>query len=488
MHDGDVREEPPEAGGGTLGVLALAAAAFALAQTAIVPGLTDLTRALNTSTANVSWVLSGYLVSAAIFTPIMGRLGDMFGKRRMLIVSLLFFAGGSVLAALSGTIWLLVAARVVQGVSGGIFPLCFGIISDTFPGDRRPGALGLISAIAGIGAGGGLLMGGLLIDHASWQWIFWAGAIMAGGAALGTLRVPASGRRTPGRIDVPGALLLAAGLAALLLALTKTATWGWGDARTLGLVAAGLLVLVLFGLYERRAAEPLVNMSVFGRPAVLATNLTTMLVGTGMFGAFVLIPQIAQTPKSSGYGFGVDATGAGLLLLPACLMMLVAGPLSGKLTIRFSPKVPLVAGVLVAALGLTALAPAHGSRAVVTLLSMVVFTGIGLSMAAIPNLIVRAVPPEMTGQATGVNALVRSIGSSLGSQVVATLLAASVTATHPIPTDHAFTQAFWLGAGAALLAAVAASLVPRSRRSAAEPLSPADSAASTVPYDQGTRT
>ena len=163
-------------------------------------------------------------------------------------------------------------------------------------------------------------MGGLLIDHASWQWIFWAGAIMAGGAALGTLRVPASGRRTPGRIDVPGALLLAAGLAALLLALTKTATWGWGDARTLGLIAAGLLVLVLFGLYERRAAEPLVNMSVFGRP-VLATNLTTMLVGTGMFGAFVLIPQIAQTPKSSGYGFGVDATGAGLLLLPACLMV-----------------------------------------------------------------------------------------------------------------------------------------------------------------------
>ncbi|MGH3376127.1 MAG: MFS transporter [Actinoallomurus sp.] len=461
MSDSDTRDQPPVAGGGTLGVLALAAAAFALAQTAVVPGLTDLTRALHTSTANVSWVLSGYLVSAAIFTPIMGRLGDMFGKRRMLIVSLVFFAVGSVLAALSGDIWLLVAARVVQGVSGGIFPLCFGIISDTFPENRRPGALGLVSAIAGIGAGGGLLMGGLLIDHASWQWIFWVGAIMAAGAAAGALRVPASERRTPGRVDVPGALLLAVGLTALLLALTKTATWGWGDARTLGLVGAGLVVLVLFGLYERRAAEPLVNMRVFGRPAVLATNVTTMLVGTGMFGAFVLIPQIAQTPKASGYGFGTDATGAGLLLLPACLTMLVAGPLSGRLTLRFGPKVPLATGVLVAALGLTALAPAHGSRGVVIALSMVVFAGIGLSMAAIPNLIVRAVPPEMTGQATGVNALVRSIGSSIGSQVVATLLAASVTVAHPIPTDGAFTQAFWLGAGAALLAAVAASLVPQ---------------------------
>lgn len=455
--------KPPITGRAGLIILALAAAAFSLAQTAVVPGMGQLAQALNTDPANVSWVLTANLVSAAIFTPVIGRLGDMFGKRLLLIISLGAFAAGSVMAALSGNIWLLVAARVIQGIGGGIFPLCFGIISDSFPAGRRPGALGLISAIAGIGAGGGLLMGGLLIDHASWEWIFWAGALMAGIAAAGAIRLPESGIRTPGRIDVPGALLLAVGLTAPLIALTKTATWGWGDARTLGLIAAGLVVLVLFGLFERKAAEPLVDMKVLARPTVLVTNITTLLVGMGMFGAFVLIPQIAQTPESSGYGFGMNATGAGLLLLPACLMMLVAGPLSGKLTTRFGAKVPLASGVLIAAVGLGALAMEHGSQGVVIALSMVVFAGIGLSMAAMPNIIVGSVPPEMTGQSTGVNALIRSVGSSLGSQIVATLLAASATNALPIPTDSAFTQAFWLGAGAALVAAIAAALIPRDK-------------------------
>ena len=457
----DAAEWQPKAGWGSVIVLALASAAYALAQTAVLPGLGALSRALTASPADISWVMSAYLLSAAILTPVFGRLGDMLGKRRMLVTVLAIFTLGSVVAAMATDIWTLVAARVVQGAGGGIIPLCLGIISDSLPPRKRPAALGLISAIAGIGAGGGLLMGGLLVDHASWHWIFWSGAVTAGLATLGAARLPDGGVRSPGRIDVPGILLLAVGLIAPLFALTRTSTWGWADTRTLGLIAAGLVVLVLFVLYERRVAEPLVDMRVLGRPVVLVTNLTTLLFGFGMFGAFVLIPQLAQTPAASGYGFGLDATGAGLLLLPACLTMLVTGGLAGRLGLRYGPKVPLTAGALIAAAGLAGLAAAHGSQGAVIAWSVVLFTGIGLGMAAMPNLIVGGIPRDKTGEGTAVNALIRSVGSSLGSQVVATLLAGSVTVARPLPTDGAYGQAFWLGAGAIMVAAIAAFLIPR---------------------------
>src|SRR5882757_3669295 len=262
---------PPK---GSLVVLALAATAYALAQTAVVPAMTGMAKALHTSSANVTWVLTGYLVAAAILTPVMGRLGDMFGKRRMLLIALLLFGGGAVLAAVVGNVWLVVAARVLQGAGGGIFPLCYGIISDDFPPNRRPGALGLISAIVGIGAGAGLLLGGLLIDHTSYRWIFWSGAIMAGLAALGVRTLPTGNSHVKGKVDYVGAALLGVGVTAPLIALTKTAAWGWTDARVLGLIAAGLVVLALFGRFEQRVREPLVDMAVLARPAVAATNIT----------------------------------------------------------------------------------------------------------------------------------------------------------------------------------------------------------------------
>ncbi|MBL7521988.1 MFS transporter [Frankia sp. CNm7] len=449
-------------------VLMLAAAAFAVAQTAVVPGLGVLTKELRTTPANISWVLSAYLLSAAILTPMAGRLGDMFGKRRMLVIALVTFAAGSVLGALAVNVWMLVLARVVQGAGGGIIPLCFGLINDTFPAERRPGALGLMSAIAGIGAGGGLVMGGLLVDHASWQWIFWVGTAISAAAAFGAMRLPDSGMRAPGRIDVPGALLLAVGLTAPLLALTRTSAWGWLSARTLGLVGAGLVVLVLFGLFERRAAEPLVDLSVLARPAVLITNVVTALVGFCMFGAFVLIPQIAQTAESTGYGFGLSATGAGLLMFPACVAMLIAGSVSGRFTVRLGARALLAAGPFGAAGGLVGLALTRGSAAPVIALSIIVFTGVAVGMAAVPNIIIAAVPAGMTGQATGVNALVRSVGAALGSQVAATLLAASTDAATGLPTDGAFTQAFLLGAGGAVCAGLAGRLAPRRRRAGAD--------------------
>ncbi|WP_232295068.1 MFS transporter [Parafrankia sp. EUN1f] len=452
----------PAATGASLVVLATAAAAFSIAQTAVVPGVGVLTDALSTTPANVAWVFSAYLVAAAILTPVIGRLGDMYGRRRFLIVALAVFTVGSVLSALAGNIWLLVAARTVQGAGGGIFPLCFGLIGEAFPEHRRPGAIGLIAAIAGIGAGVGLLAGGLLLDHASWRWIFWLGALMSAAAAVGALLLPSSASsRSPGRVDVPGALLLSVGLTAPLIALTQTSAWGWGSPRTLGLMAAGLAVLALFVLFELRTADPLVDVRLLVRPIVLATNFATLLVGCAMFGAFVLVPQIAQAPRSVGYGFGLDATGTGLLLLPASLAMLVTGSYAGRVSGWLGQRTPLMGGFLTAAGGMALLAVGHGEQAVVAALTTVVFTGVGLGMSVVPNIIVESVPAQATGQATGVNALVRSVGAALGSQVVATLLASSTSAGHPLPTDGAFTRAFWIAAGAAICASCAAVLIPR---------------------------
>jgi EmrB/QacA subfamily drug resistance transporter len=444
-------------------ILSLAALAFALAQTTLLPALTDLAKSLHTDASGVAWTITGYLLSAAVCTPIFGRLGDMFGKRRLLVVALALFGAGSVVSALGTSLEVVVAGRVLQGAGGGIFPLCFGIIRDEFPREKVAGSIGLISATFGIGGGAGLILGGVITDHASYHWIFWLGAITAALAALATeLFVPESPVRTPGRVDVRGALVLGVGLAAPLLAIARANVWGWGDTRTLGLFAAGVVVLSGWVALQRRTDQPLVDIAMLREPPVLMTNLATVLVGFGMFGSFILIPQLAEAPESTGYGFGLTATGAGLLMVPGALVMLVAGPMSGVLGTRYGSRLPLAVGAVVTSFGLLMMAVAHGSEGAMIAWNLVMSAGIGLAFAAMPNLIVEAVPAEETGQATGVNTLVRSVGASLGSQVTAAVLAGSVIATG-FPTDAGYTDAFLVGAGVALLAAITATLIPSRR-------------------------
>ena len=443
-------------------ILSLAALAFALAQTMLIPALTELAKSLNTDASGVAWTVTAYLLAAAVCTPVFGRLGDMFGKRRLLVVALGIFVAGSVLSALGTSLEVVVAGRVLQGAGGGIFPLCFGIIRDEFPREKVGSSIGLISATFGIGGGAGLILGGLITDHASYHWIFWLGAISAALAAIFIeLFVPESPVRTPGRVDVRGAIVLGLGLTAPLLAIAKANEWGWGDTRTLGLFVVGAVVLSFWVWLQRRTPEPLVDIEMLRQPTVAMTNFATVLVGFGMFGSFILIPQLAEAPKSSGYGFGLDATGAGLLMVPGALVMLVAGPLSGVLGTRFGSRVPLALGAIITSAGLLLMALAHGTQLEIIVWNLVMSTGIGLAFAAMPNLILEAVTPEETGQATGVNTLVRSVGASLGAQISAAVLAGSVVAG--LPTDSGYTDAFLVSAFVALAAAITAFLIPSRR-------------------------
>jgi EmrB/QacA subfamily drug resistance transporter len=445
----------------TLLILSLAAMAAALAQTMLIPALGVLAEALDAGPNGVAWTLTGYLLSAAVCTPVLGRLGDMFGKRKLLVISLSLFAVGCGVSALGHSLAIVVFGRVLQGVGGGVFPLAFGIIRDEFPRERVPSAIGLLAAIAGIGGGVGLLAGGLIVDHISYHWIFWSGGILAALAALCMqLFVPESEVRTQGKVDLRGAAVMAVGLTLPLFAVSRAGTWGWLDARTLVLTLVGLVILAGFLKLEQRTQDPLVNVETLALPSVLVTNIATLLVGFGMFGSFILIPQLMEAPTSTGYGFGAGATTTGLLMLPGSLSMLITGPMAGKLSDRFGPRIPLALGGALSAVGLVLLALVHDSELEILIGSFVVFAGIGMAFAAMPMLIVEAVSPTQTGESTGVNALVRSVGSSAGAQVSASVLAGSVVAGG-LPTEHAFEAAFLISAAVAAIATVAALRIPR---------------------------
>jgi MFS family permease len=322
-----------------------------------------------------------------------------------------------------------------------------------------PGSIGLMSAILGIGAGAGIVLAGVIVQHLSYHWLFWLPLIAVVGAGLATWRwVPESPIKAPGRVHWRGAALLSAGLVCVLVAVSETSTWGWGSPKTLGLLAVGLLVLVAWVAAELRASDPLVDMRVMRRRGVWATNLVAILLGFGMFGSFILIPQLAELPTSTGFGFGEDVTGAGLLLLPSTIMMLLVGPFAGRLERRFGSKPPLIAGCVAAAAAFAVFALAHAHRWELAVGSALLGIGIGLAFAAMANLIVQAVPPDQTGVATGMNTIMRSIGGALGAQIAATILAGNLAAASGLPTEHAFTLAFGVSA-IALVAAVAAGLV-----------------------------
>ena len=452
----------------TLGVLALAALSYALLQTMVAPALPEIQHELGATPTTVTWVLTVYLLSASVFTPILGRLGDMFGKERVLFLVLVMFAIGSVIAALSNSLGLLVAGRAVQGAAGAVFPLAFGIIRDEFPRERVATGIGLISATFGIGGGAGLVLSGLIVDHLSYRWIFWFGLVVVIVAAIATrLFIPESPVKSPARIDFAGAALLSAGLTCMLLAVSEGNRWGWGSARIIGLFVAAAVLIVVWVVYEQRAPEPLVDIDLLRLRGVWTTNLVAFLTGYGMFGSFILIPQFVQMPEASGYGFGVGVTGAGLFLAPSAAVMLVAGPLAGTLAGRIGSKVPLLIGTAAAAASFGFLAIAHSHEWQIVLAVVLLGFGIGMSFASMANLIVEAVPQHQTGEATGMNTIMRTVGGAFGAQIAAAIVTGHLEPGTSFPEESGFTEAFAMGAIALLIALAAASLIP-GRRARAE--------------------
>lgn len=448
----------------TFVVLLLGISTFSLLQSMVSPVLSTIQHTLHTSQDTVTWVLTAYLVSASVATPILGRIGDMVGKKRMLVVTLLVLAAGSLLAALATSIGVLIIARVVQGVAGAVLPLSFGIIRDEFPKEKVTSAIGIAAAMLAVGGGIGIVLAGPIVEGLGYHWLFWIPLVMVlVSAAAAAVVVPESRSRSRGRVSWGAALLLSGWLVALLVAVSEGQTWGWTSGRTLGLVALAVVLAALWVVVELRSAQPLIDMRMMRIPAVWTTNVVALMFGVGMYCMFAFLPELLQTPRSAGYGFSASITASGLYLVPMTVTMFTFGVLSGPLAARVGSKWLLLAGCLTSVAPSLMIAEAHSQSWEIYLASALVGIGMGLGFAAMSNIIVESVPMSQTGVASGMNANIRTIGGAVGAAVMASIVTSRPQAGG-VPREAGYTNGFLFLTVVALLATAAAVAIPRRRR------------------------
>ena len=453
----------------TFAVLATAVGAYALLQSLVIPVLPTIERGLHTTQNTATWVLTAYLLSASIFTPIIGRLGDMWGKQRLFVVALAALAAGTLLSALAGSIGVMLAGRVIQGVGGGVVPLAFGIIRDEFPAERVPGAVGVIAALAAAGGGLGIVLAGPIVEILDYHWLFWIPMVMlvlAGIAAR--IVIPESPVRQPGKLAWGSAVLLSAWLVALLLPVSEAPTWGWGSGRVIALLVIAMLLAAAWVLAETRSTRPLIDMRMMRIPVVWTANLVALMFGVGMYATFAFLPEFLQTAPSAGYGFGASITHSGLILLPSSAMMFVFGAASGRLTLRYGGKAVLITGATISVLPFILLVVAHDHQWQIVLATTLMGIGFGLAFSAMSSLIVEGVPPGQTGVASGMNANIRTIGGSIGAAVMSSIVTSTARAGG-LPRESGYTHGFELLTATAAAAALATTLVPKRHRALSQP-------------------
>jgi EmrB/QacA subfamily drug resistance transporter len=448
----------------TFAVLSAGVLAFALLQSLVIPVLPTIQEALGATQADVTWVLTAYLLSASISTPILGRLGDMTGKKRMFVVALVALAVGCLLAALATNLALMIVARVVQGIGGGVLPLAFGIVRDEFPEHAVPGAVSAIASMAAAGAGVGLVLAGPIVDLLGTSWLFWSPLIvLVIAAAAAQFVVPESLVRTAGKINWWAAVLLSGWLVALLLPISQAPSWGWGSPRVIALLAVAVVLLGTWVLVESRARHPLIDMRMMRLRSVWTTNVVALLIGMAMYASFAFLSQFLQTPTSTGYGFGATVTESGLMVLPQTAASFLVGLFAGRLGQRFGSKNVLLVGLVIAACGYLGFALLHDHHWEIYLTCAVMGIGFGCAFATMSNLIVAAVPPEQTGVASGMNANIRTIGGSIGAAVIAAVVTAHA-GPGGLPREAGYVNGYLLLAGALALAVLAALAIPAVHR------------------------
>ncbi|MFE6668711.1 MFS transporter [Streptomyces sp. NPDC057697] len=462
-------------------VITLSCVVISLMQTFIVPIIPKLPHLLDTDASNASWAITATLLAAAVVTPIAGRLGDMYGKRRVIVASLVLVVVGSVLCAVSDSLIPVITGRTLQGLATGVIPVGISFLRDVLPAERVGGAIALVSAALGVGGAVGLPVSAAIVQYADWHVLFWVAAVL-GVICLGLVAalLRESPNQSPGRFDVLGAIGLAAGLVCLLLAATKGGGWGWTSGPVLGLFAGGVVVLALWGVYELRVAQPLVDLRVTARRPVLFTNLASLMVGFSMYATSLVLPQLLQSPSATGYGLGQSVLAAGLALAPSGLVMMAFAPLSARITARHGARVTLLTGLCVIGVGYGVGLGLMAEVWQIIVMSMIVSAGVGIAYAASPALIMGAVPVTETASANGINSLMRSVGTSSSSAVMAAMLAGMSTQLGPVsvPTENGFRMTYVVALLAALAGIVLTLFIPRVRRAAAPESAPAAAAVS----------
>ncbi|MFB1043550.1 MFS transporter [Streptomyces chrestomyceticus] len=457
--------------GAVVPVLAFAGIVVAVMQTMLVPVIKDLPTLLATAPSNATWVMTATLLTGAVATPIMGRLGDLYGKRQMLLTSLAFMVIGSLICGFTVDMATMLVGRALQGFAMGAIPLGIGIMRDELPRERLGSAMALMSSSIGVGGGLALPAASLVAQQADWHALFF------GAAGLGVLAmllsvvfVPETSVRATGRFDVLGAIGLTGGLVCLLLPITKGSDWGWGSSTTLGLFGGAVALLLLWGVYELRVAAPLVDLRTTARREVLLTNLTSIMVGVAFYAISLVLPQLLQLPASTGYGLGQSMVVAGLCVAPLGLTMMLTAPVYARISARRGPKATLMLGMLIIAVGYGAGLGLMSAAWQTVIISVIVGAGIGLAYSSLPALIVGAVDPSETSAANGLNTLMRSIGTSVSSAVIGMVLAhmSAPAGAVSVPTMAGFRTSFAIATGAVAVGLVLAAFLP-SQRAASRP-------------------
>ncbi|MDJ1114314.1 MFS transporter [Microbacterium dauci] len=446
-------------------VLSIAGLCSSFMFTLVVPIQSKLPELLNASREDTAWVVTATLLASAVFTPIAGRLGDMYGKRRIILALLALLVAGSIIAAVSTGIVGVIIGRALQGAVVGVVPLGIAIMRDVLHEARVDTAIALMSATLGVGGALGMPISALITETSDWHMLFWASAALGAVVFVAVLKiVPVSTLRAPGRFDVPGVVGLAVGLTGILLAISRGNEWGWLSPATLLCGLGGIGVLLLWGWYQLRTTDPLLDLRVAARPAVLFTNLTSVAMGFALFSSNVSYPQLLELPTAAG-GFGLSLIAASLVVMPAGLVMMVMSPFSARMARTVGPKLLLILGAcgIMSAYAFSLLWTSEVWHVLVA--NLLIGVGIGFGFAAMPMLIMRSVPREETGASNGLNALFRSLGTSTASAVIGAVLATFAVTRDgvAVPTPQAFQLSFVFGLVAAVVALTIAFFIPRNR-------------------------
>jgi MFS family permease len=447
--------------------LVLAEVVSATEATMIYGAMRVLTRDFGSPIA-VGWSITAFLLVAAGSAAVGSRLGDQYGRRRLLLVCLLLAGLGSVVSALSGGAAGVIAGRAMQGMAGAILPLCFGLVRQHLPADRVQFGVGVVAAAAFVSGGLGFVAGGLIVDHVHWSWIFIVGAGTAA-VAWPAVRwcVPADapvGRREP--VDIAGVALLLPAITALLLAPTQAKSWGWSDPRVWALVGVGLVLLPWWVRHELRTAAPLIDVRLLCSRQLALANLAMVLLALGPLQSGVMMSTLLQQPIWTGAGLGLSATAAGFVQAPPMVLAVLIGPACGALALRRGARAPALLACVLLLIGWTGLLLAHAWLPWVVSMALVKGIGLAAVFAAAPMLIVEASPAERTSETTGVSSVLRHVFNAIGSQVVALMLASTTVsdaAQGPgrYPAPAALALALAVIAALALAATVVTWCLPR---------------------------
>ncbi|MGP5013630.1 MFS transporter [Glutamicibacter ardleyensis] len=452
-------------------VLASAGIASSITQTMVTPLIPQLPGIFDTSASNTAWIITATLLAAAVAVPISGRLGDLFGKRRMLLILALPLILGSIVCAMAPTVEVMIVGRALQGLGSGIVPLGIAMLRDLVPKERLSSAIATVSATLGVGGAIGMPISAAVIDFANWRALFYGSAVVTLLVVVAIWKlIPALPAGAAGqRFDWLGAIGLGIGLISLMLAVSKGSSWGWAAPLTLGLFGMAALTLLLWGIWETRTKDPLVDLRTAVIPRVLLTNIASIFVGFGMYASMLVMPQILQLPSQTGYGLGQSILAAGLWMAPGGLMMLVLSPVGGRLSDARGPKFTLVLGVSVIAVGYCLTLLGMGSAWSLMLTSLVINGGVALAYGAMPAIIMGAVPRSETAAANGFNTLMRSLGTTTGAAVIGLVLAQMTTdfGGASLPSESGFRMALILGAGISVVAAILAACIPSAAKKTA---------------------